>query len=118
MTGKCPYQLAYADRQNRMTSKPCNLAVTGAGLFCADHAYCADLLASAARAGYPAFVLAVIDGKPVYTVASGHSAWLGYARRHPLRRHEDLLRRLRSAVLAVRNSAEGDETREAVFRTS
>jgi hypothetical protein len=93
---KCPYEELYETATHTMKSKPCNKPAKG--VWCQDHAYVAELLKVAEALDYPRYTLAFVDNKPCYTVNDGKSAWEGYARRHPKRKHSELIRRLRQEL--------------------
>src|SRR5437879_6548844 len=86
---KCQYEVLYADK-GHMKSKLCNKSCVTS--FCAEHAYCQELLDAARALDYPDFTIAVC-----YTISSGRGAWEAYALRHPLRRHDDLMQRLKAS---------------------
>lgn len=95
---QCQYLNLYETATHRMKSKPCNKPVTQAQAWCKEHAYCSELLQLAKALDYPPYVIAYIDGKPVYTLYGTKGNWEAYAARHPKRRHDELTRRMKAEL--------------------
>src|SRR5579875_1497536 len=93
----CPYQVIYETRDKHLRYRECNQPATAGG-YCATHQYVAELLALAEKLEYPAYTIAMLDGRPVYSIARGKLAWEGYANRHPASRHSEMVKRLKAEL--------------------
>ncbi len=96
---QCQHEEVYEDAHKHLKIKPCSNHPTG--VWCKEHSYCAELLQVAEALDYPRYTIASLDNKPIYTLYGGKDSWQGYARRHPARRHQELVRRMRKELLRI-----------------
>jgi hypothetical protein len=118
---QCPYETLelYRDKTcMRVKAGPCHNLVDKNTGWCEEHQYVYELLEAAVAAGCPPSVLIVgynpttkKHDVPVLTVGAGLAAWEGYAQRHTLRHHEEIMKKLRE--IKTRND-EADKKAVAV----
>ncbi|SRR5579885_2498631 len=89
----CQYQIIYETRDRHIKARQCQQEATSGG-YCSVHRHSAELMEAARLVGYPAFTVAMLDNKPCYTISGGKLAWEGYAARHPIARHKNMMRKL------------------------
>lgn len=104
---RCPHEILYMEQEEGrfyVEAEKCKGKPEIETGWCLYHRYVYEMLQAAAAAGYPEMIIGAL------IIASGVASWEGYAQRHILARHDDIMNRLKR--IAARRKKEMEQQRQ------